>query len=175
MNAVFEPRESGLARLRLALEAEGGLLAVALVEEIESPVFDGLAIVAPCSSAAPVAYAEALEGVLEGYLLHYRSSRLLRSKDRDLCLLAGDFCYSHGLERLTSIGDRRAVGELANLIASVVAIEVDEVGHRAVCELWRGAVVAVLCGDGAGGDGLIEQRKATERALDGALGSSSAL
>ena len=41
-----------------------------------------------------------VEAVREGYLLHYGEPRLLVGADADLALLAGDYLYALGLERL---------------------------------------------------------------------------
>ena len=41
-----------------------------------------------------------VEAVREGYLLHYGDGRVVRGADPDLALLAGDYLYALGLERL---------------------------------------------------------------------------
>jgi hypothetical protein len=62
-------------------------------------------------------YALVVEAVREGYLLHYEQPRLLAGHDPDLALLAGDYLYALGLDRLASLGDTRAVALLADLIS----------------------------------------------------------
>ena len=57
-----------------------------------------------------------LEAVREGYLLHYGEPRLLAGHDDDLALLAGDYLYALGIERLAASGDSAAVSMLAELI-----------------------------------------------------------
>jgi len=57
-----------------------------------------------------------VEAVREGYLLHYGDSRLLAGHDPDLALLAGDYLYALGIERLAKLGDVAAVLALADLI-----------------------------------------------------------
>ena len=57
------------------------------------------------------------EVVREGYLLHYRESRLFDGMDADLRLLAGDALYALGLARLAELGDLAAVAELSDLIS----------------------------------------------------------
>ena len=53
-------------------------------------------------------YAAVIEAVREGYLLHYGESRLLAGHDQDLALLAGDYLYARGIERLLQkIDDER--------------------------------------------------------------------
>ena len=46
-----------------------------------------------------------VEAVREGYLLHYGEPRLLAGHDADLALLAGDYLYALGLDRLAALGD----------------------------------------------------------------------
>jgi hypothetical protein len=58
-----------------------------------------------------------VEAVREGYLLHYGQSRLLAGHDPDLALLAGDYLYALGIERLAKLGDTKAVLALADLIS----------------------------------------------------------
>ena len=57
------------------------------------------------------------EAIREGYLLHYGEPRLIDGADPDLRLLAGDYLYALGLERLAARGDLEAVRELADLIS----------------------------------------------------------
>ena len=57
-----------------------------------------------------------LDTVREGYLLHYGEPRLLAGHDDDLALLAGDYLYALGIERLATLGDTAAVLVLADLI-----------------------------------------------------------
>ena len=57
-----------------------------------------------------------VEAVREGYLLHYGEPRLLAGHDADLALLAGDYLYALGIERLAALGDAEAVAVLAELI-----------------------------------------------------------
>jgi hypothetical protein len=71
----------------------------------------------PAGSEAPDDYALVMEAVREGYLLHYRESRVLEGYDEDLALLAGDYLYALGLDRLATLGDTAAVAVLSELIA----------------------------------------------------------
>jgi hypothetical protein len=76
-------------------------------------------------------YALVMEAVREGYLLHYGESRLLVGHDPDLALLAGDYLYALGLDRLAALGDTEAVAVLSELIARCAQLHaegrVDEV------------------------------------------------
>jgi hypothetical protein len=95
---------------------------------------------------APPEAADSLvvEAVREGYLLHYAEPRLLTGHDDDLALLAGDYLYALGLERLAAEGDTAAVLVLANLISTSAQLhtegredEVPAVWERAVQEVSR--------------------------------------
>jgi len=70
------------------------------------------------SYAPPGDHAPVLEAVREGYLLHYGEPRLLAGHDEDLALLAGDYLYALGIERLAAMGDIAAVKRLADLIST---------------------------------------------------------
>jgi len=83
-------------------------------------------------------YALVIEAVREGYLLHYEQPRLLAGHDSDLALLAGDYLYALGLDRLATLGDTRAVGVLADLISTCAQLQAE--GEVApIPALWREA------------------------------------
>jgi hypothetical protein len=90
-------------------------------------------------------YALVIEAVREGYLLHYGEPRLLAGHDADLALLAGDYLYALGIERLAALGDTRAVHLLADLISTCAQLhtegredEVPPVWEKAVSEITAG-------------------------------------
>jgi hypothetical protein len=66
------------------------------------------------------AYVTAVELIYEGYLFHYRRSRVSETPAdaRETTLLAGDFFYARGLRLVAARGDAAAVGLLARLMAS---------------------------------------------------------
>jgi len=66
-----------------------------------------------------------VEAVREGYLLHYGESRLLVGHDPDLALLAGDYLYALGIERLAQLGDTAAVLSLADLIGTCAQLHTE--------------------------------------------------
>ena len=76
-----------------------------------------MAAAGPRSAADPGRYALVIEAVREGYLLHYGEPRLLAGHDADLALLAGDYLYALGLDRLAALGDEHAVARLGDLIS----------------------------------------------------------
>ena len=87
-------------------------------------------------------YALVVEAVREGYLLHYEQPRLLAGHDSDLALLAGDYLYALGLDRLAALGDTGAVTVLADLISTCARLQAE--GDPAPIEnLWRTAAAAI--------------------------------
>jgi hypothetical protein len=83
-------------------------------------------------------YALVMEAVREGYLLHYGESRLIAGHDPDLGLLAGDYLYALGLDRLAALGDTKAVTVLAELIARCAQFHAEGRGDE-VKPLWDDA------------------------------------
>jgi hypothetical protein len=109
-----------------------------------------LAAAGPRAAAAPEEYTLLVEAIREGYLLHYGSPRLIDGADADLRLLAGDYLYALGLERLAARGDLDAVRELADLISLSAKVYADD-GEPAeeppaTRALWLAAAVAVGAG-----------------------------
>ncbi len=86
-----------------------------------------------------------VESVREGFLLHYGTSRLLAGHDPDLALLAGDYLYALGIERLAALGDSEAVLELSDLISLAAAGQAEPTPPHC-SELWLAATIAVGCG-----------------------------
>jgi hypothetical protein len=75
--------------------------------------------------APPGEYALVIEAVREGYLLHYGKPRILAGHDPDLALLAGDYLYALGIERLAALGDTEAVHRLADLISTCAQLHTE--------------------------------------------------
>lgn len=80
-------------------------------------------------------YALVIEAVREGYLLHYEQPRLLAGHDSDLALLAGDYLYALGLDRLATLGDTAAIALLADLISTCARLQA-EGETTAIPGLW---------------------------------------
>jgi hypothetical protein len=108
----------------------------------ERPVFGLLAALGPRSAATPGEYAFVVEAVREGYLLHYGTPRLLAGHDDDLALLAGDYLYALGIDRLAELGDADAVAVLGDLIGRCAQLHTEERLDE-VAVLWRSAALAV--------------------------------
>jgi hypothetical protein len=83
-------------------------------------------------------HALVVEAVREGYLLHYEQPRLLAGHDQDLGLLAGDYLYALGLDRLAAIGDTRAVAILSDLISACARLQAER-ETAPIDDLWRRA------------------------------------
>lgn len=132
-------RDDPLAALAQQLRGEGTPISPHVVEPPAS------------SSELPPQYAPVVEAVREGYLLHYGESRLLAGHDDDLALLAGDYLYALGIERLAALGDTAAVLVLADLISASAQLHAegreDELPAR-----WEDAVgtLATTGGDESG-------------------------
>jgi hypothetical protein len=115
----------------------------------EEPALGALAASGPRAAEAPDEYTVLVEAIREGYLLHYETPRLIEGADGDLRLLAGDYLYALGLEKLAARGDLDAVQELADLIslsAQVHAENGDGTRGRLASALWLAATVAVGAG-----------------------------
>jgi hypothetical protein len=119
-------------------------------ESEQDPALGALAAAGPRAEDAPDEYVLLVEAIREGYLLHYETPRLIEGADADLRLLAGDFLYALGLERLAARGDLEAVRELADLISlSAQVHEEDGAGDamdQTVKALWLASVAAVGTG-----------------------------
>jgi hypothetical protein len=108
------------------------------------PTLGLLAAAGPNAAADPGEYALLIETIREGYLLHYGRPRVIVGADEDLVLLAGDYMYARGLERLAALGDLAAIRELADLISLSAQLRAE--GREGARELWLAAVTAVAAG-----------------------------
>lgn len=133
---------AALRDIAVSLRAEDTPISQHVVEPAEAPVLGLIAAAGPRAAAAPGEYALVVEAVREGYLLHYGEPRLLRGHDDDLALLAGDYLYALGLDRLAALGDADAVALLAELIARSAQLHAERRDDEAP-ELWRNAALAI--------------------------------
>ena len=120
------------------LQAEGTPISPHVIDPAEAPELGELAASGPGAAAAPAEYALVVEAVREGYLLHYEEPRLLAGHDSDLALLAGDYLYALGLDRLAALGDARAVAILSDLISTCARLQA-EGETEPIPNLWRTA------------------------------------
>ena len=156
---------ASLASLAARLRNEETLISSLVREPREEAVFGALAAAGPRAAAASDDYLLLVEAIREGYLLHYGRPRLIETADPDLRLLAGDFLYALGLERLAAHGDLEAVRELADLISLSAQLHAEGGGGEeapTAKALWLASATAV----GAGGNGAHERAKEALRNRD---------
>lgn len=158
-----------LAALAAELRAEDSVVSPHVVDVDDLPALGLLAAAGPRAAADRAAYALVVESVREGYLLHYADGRVVVGADDDLALLAGDYLYALGLERLAALGDLEAVRELSDLISLAAQVHdrngLNESTKVTVAVLWLACVTAI----GAGAEPSHEQAKAgLRRGADGA-------
>jgi hypothetical protein len=147
LQVTGDPQDA-LAVLASRLREEATPISPHVVDTNEQPVFGLLAALGERAAAAPAEYALVVEAVREGYLLHYGTPRLLRGHDDDLALLAGDYLYALGIERLAALGDEEAVAVLAELIGLCAQFHA-EGREGEVPGLWRTSALAVGGGEHA--------------------------
>lgn len=135
--AVTEPA-AALRILAEQLRAEDTPIAGHVVDAAMEPELGMLAAAGPRAAASPGEYALVVEAVREGYLLHYGEPRLMAGHDEDLGLLAGDYLYALGLDRLAALGDTEAVAVLSELIARCAQLHAEGRGDE-VAALWPAA------------------------------------
>jgi hypothetical protein len=143
------PTETSLAGLSALLRGGENVITPYVRDPDEEPVLGALAAAGPRAEGAADEYTVLIEAIREGYLLHYERPRLIEGADGDLRLLAGDYLYALGLEKLAARGDLDAVRELADLIslsAQVHAENGNGSADRLAAALWLAATVAVGAG-----------------------------
>ena len=147
MTARFEASSVSEALRTLAgqLQAEDTPISPHVVDPADPPELGELAASGPATAAAPAEYALVVEAVREGYLLHYEQPRLLAGHDPDLALLAGDYLYALGLDRLASLGDTRAVAILSDLISDCARLQAED-DVVPIPSLWRDAAEQIAAG-----------------------------
>lgn len=88
-----------------------------------------------------------LDLILEGFLLHHGRPRHVAPAAPGREVLAGDYCYAHGLVRIAAAGDLFVVSALADLIALGAGIVA--AGERAgLVPLWRATTWAIAARGG---------------------------
>ncbi|MFL5833051.1 MAG: hypothetical protein ACJ76B_03605 [Solirubrobacterales bacterium] len=136
---------NALQALAEQLRSEETPISPHVVDPAEPPTLGELAASGPGAAAAPAEYALVVEAVREGYLLHYGEPRLLAGHDADLALLAGDYLYALGLDRLAALGDTGAVAVLSNLISECARLHAEREVER-IPELWRKSAEEIAAG-----------------------------
>jgi hypothetical protein len=168
--------DTSLSRLADLLRDGEHVISPYVVDAEEEPSLGALAAAGPRAAEAPEEYLLLVEATREGYLLHYETPRLIRGADSDLRLLAGDYLYALGLERLAARGDLEAIGELADLISLEAQIHAES-GHAPDDEaraLWLAATVAVAAGGSPAHDEAKEQLRRGEPGAARSLAEAAA-
>jgi len=142
--------DDALVALATLLRAEGSVISPHVVEPDQRPLLGMLAASGERARGREGEYAFVVEAVREGYELHYGEPRVVGAADRDLELLAGDYLYALGLERLSALGDLDSVRELSDLISLAARLH-DRASptERVAAEsaaLWLSAVTAIANG-----------------------------
>jgi len=138
VNRTTPRPEEALRVLAEQLRAEDTPISPHVVDPAAAPRLGILAAAGPRAAQAPGEYALVVEAVHEGYLLHYGEPRLLAGHDADLGLLAGDYLYAIGLDRLADLGDTGAVAVLSDLISRCAQLQAEGRGGEAA-DLWTAA------------------------------------
>jgi hypothetical protein len=140
---------SSLGALAALIRDGENVISPYVTDSDAEPVLGVLAAAGPRAAEAPEEYTLLMEAIREGYLLHYETPRLIEGADPDLRLLAGDYLYALGLERLAARGDLEAVRELADLISLSAQIHAEseaESARRSAGALWLASTVAIAAG-----------------------------
>src|SRR5918995_2441092 len=157
--AVRGPQQA-LQLLAEQLREEESVISTHVVDDAGGlPGLGLLAAAGPRAARASGEYAVLVESIREGYLLHYGEPRVVVGADPDLALLAGDYLYARGLERLAALSDLEAVRELSDLISLSAQVHAQRDGDTTAGALWLASIVAV----GAGGDDRDQKEKTALR------------
>lgn len=140
-----------LTELATRLRAEESVISPHVADpDGQVPALGILVAGGPRAAEAPAEYAILFESIREGYLLHYARPRVVNGADADLALLAGDYLYARGLERLAALGDLEAVRELSDLISLVAQLHggtgVAAGAQDGAAALWLASAIAVAAG-----------------------------
>jgi hypothetical protein len=165
-----------LRELGVLLSADGSVVSPHVADPGDrAPALGALAAAGERTATAPGEYAVVVEAVREGYLLHYAPdrARLVRGVDSDLALLAGDYLYALGLERLSMLADLAAVHELSDLISLAAQVHdgsraPGRVGREAA-GLWLACAAAIAGGGAPAHERAKEDLRADREPAAGAL------
>ncbi len=120
---------------------------------VYAPLFRALA-----PEAAPDPYVLAIELVYEGYLTHYRVSRLLGANTTlQTRLLAGDHLDASGLRLVADAGDLDSIALLTRLMATCSWLRAEDCPFACDDDLWA-LCVAGMASSASGGSGLAALR-----------------
>ena len=108
--------------------------------------------------------ASGLDLILEGFLLHHGRPRHLMVDDGKR-ILAGDYCYAHGLVHVAQAGDLAVIALLADLVAlSASLVATDD--HASLPALWRTTVAVIAHPEDLAQEAALAAAKESLRAGD---------
>ncbi len=144
--------------MRDALAAEPAL--AASIREPAAPLLLAPLVSPPLSPEQ----AAGMDMILEGFLLHHGRPRHLELAERGRQVLAGDYCYAHGLVRVADAGDLFVIEALSDLISLGAGLAAR--GRTdALAPLWRATAAAIAASAGPEADRAAERFLAAKRAL----------
>ena len=113
---------------------------------VTPPVLRWGLLLAALDESIDTGYLTAIELIYEGYLFHYRESRLcdVAAGEPEPALLAGDFLYARGLHVIAACGDVGAVDLLARLMAVCSSLRSAKAPFSADDALWAYAVGGIV-------------------------------
>ena len=145
-----------LREMRQEIAADSPLLAERLRDgDVDrGPGYADLFVISAGNKPGDAAhYCFSLEYIFEGYLLHYGSSRLLASGSDNFDLLAGDYMYARGLNRLAALDEPLYIRLMSELISLCSYIHGEGLAPQLALDAW--AVTALcLAGLSTGVDGI---------------------
>jgi hypothetical protein len=137
---------SALIELAKLLRDEDTVISPCVSDPDDRPLLGELAAAGPRTREAASDYAFVVEAIREGYLLHYGAPRVVDGAGEDLRLLAGDYLYALGLERIAALGDPEAVRELSDLISLCAQLHTEGRDGAVAASAWLAAAVAAAAG-----------------------------
>lgn len=116
-------------------------------------------------------YHLALEYIYEGYLLHYGKSRLLEPDATAFNLLAGDYMFARGLDRIALLEDLACIRMLADLVSLCSYVHCERLDPRLALEAWA-ATTLCLARHASGGGGCAGELKHFQKEIWAGAGGS---
>jgi hypothetical protein len=92
---------------------------------------------------AAARYRLGLEYIFEGYLLHWRRSRLIEPESGEFALLAGDYMYARGLESICRLQDTGCITALADLVSFCSRVHASGADDAQILDAWAATALAL--------------------------------
>lgn len=151
MNPPETGQQATASSVLAEMHAEIALDSPLFVERLrplgEIPPGPGFSDLFSAACARPVAgaghYRFALEYIFEGYLLHYGGGRLLRPDGTEFDLLAGDYMFARGLDRIALLEDVASVRAFANLVSLCSFVHSEQLGPDIALKAWTATAICL--------------------------------